>query len=67
MLRVESDLEKSKSLREEQIKASHQQIEELKNNHRKKVVGVFNRKQLYLASGAIKRFTTLRQFPQNRV
>ena len=37
MLQVESDLEKSKSLREEQIKSSNHQVEEIKSSHRKKV------------------------------
>lgn len=37
MVKVEGDLEKSKNLREEQIRASNQQIEEIKNSHRKKV------------------------------
>jgi hypothetical protein len=37
MVKVEGDLEKSKNLREEQIRASNQQLEEIKNSHRKKV------------------------------
>ncbi len=42
MVKVEGDLEKSKNLREEQIKSSNQQIEELKNSHRKKVDNIYN-------------------------
>ena len=38
MLKVEGDLEKSKHLREEQIKNSNHQMDDLKSSQRKKVI-----------------------------
>jgi hypothetical protein len=37
MIKVESDLEKSKNVREKQLKDTAKQIEDLKNGHSKQV------------------------------